>query len=766
MESAEPNETGNWRRLAVWLLIALALIYAFLSGLRTVYEPDLGWQLAAGRWIVQNHHVPSADVFSYTARGREWIYPALSEIILYLTYQAGGYALISWLSAAACVLTVFLLISRRNALATVLAILAVPLIADRTAPRAEMFTTVLFAAFVWLLWRYFQRSRGPLWLLPVLMLLWVNLHLGFVAGIAICVGYVLLEIGELPFLDRRRAALQRLRDAAPWLIAAVLASFLNPWGPKTYLALERQNQVMSTHALWIAEWSPVRLSIASLKRALDWNDPQGALLWLVGICALATVIAIWQRRFGVACWLAAASVLVLRHVRLKGLFASVVVVIGGSVFSEALAWWKERSASLRQPVQLRRSLEGIACALLVLFVVWQSWALVTNRSYLRRTDASLFGSGVSWWYPERAAAFVQSKHLPGNIFNDYGLGGYLIWRLNGYPDYLDGRAIPFPPELFYRAYQLTQEEPDSAEWTREADERGINVLVASIARYDGLTNFPRLLQFCTSRNWTPVYLDEVSAVFLRNRPDNQAMAADLRIDCSQARFEPPVGLDPATRRGRAELFQYYANAGAVLYALHRLPESLTYLDRAQKIFAENSSVFFMRAQVLKALGRLPESERELWRAVQLEPTEFTWAALGQLYVNEGRYADAVGALSQAAQLSSHPPGIYLSLAEVYLYLRDSGSALNAFKQAGKSSPYESGPPELAAEFHAQIAEGEARAWYLRGDGGRALDRQLRAVQLTPNSRDRWLQLAELYTLQNRATDAREAQRRADLASRP
>jgi hypothetical protein len=48
---------------------AIALVYAFLAGLRTVSDPDLGWQLATGRWVAQHHHVFSTDVFSYTACG-------------------------------------------------------------------------------------------------------------------------------------------------------------------------------------------------------------------------------------------------------------------------------------------------------------------------------------------------------------------------------------------------------------------------------------------------------------------------------------------------------------------------------------------------------------------------------------------------------------------------------------------------------------------------------------------------------------------------
>src|ERR1700739_3992148 len=87
--------------ILAWILTGVALIYALLAGLHTLQDFDLGWQLATGRWVLQHHQIFSTDVFSYTARGAPWIYPVLSGILFYLTYLAGGYALLCWMGAAA-----------------------------------------------------------------------------------------------------------------------------------------------------------------------------------------------------------------------------------------------------------------------------------------------------------------------------------------------------------------------------------------------------------------------------------------------------------------------------------------------------------------------------------------------------------------------------------------------------------------------------------------------------------------------------------------
>ena len=236
-------------------------MYALLAGLRTVSDPDLPWQLASGRWIVQHHQIPSTDVFSYTATGAPWIYPAGAELIFYGVYALGGFALLSWLGALICVGTVALLLRRGSVFTAAVAVLALPLIADRTVPRAEMFTVLLFAAYLSLLWENFQTGRARLWWLPVLMLAWVNLHLGFIAGLALIVGFFGLDIAELLFgRARRSAALQRLKRAVPWYAATFAATLVNPWGWKLYDALIRQNRAMAAHAQIIAEWASAHWS--------------------------------------------------------------------------------------------------------------------------------------------------------------------------------------------------------------------------------------------------------------------------------------------------------------------------------------------------------------------------------------------------------------------------------------------------------------------------------------------------------------------------
>src|SRR5271166_3066280 len=285
--SSTAGDSALERRL-FFVLAVIVLTYAFLAGLHTVYDTDLGWQLATGRWVAQHHHIPSVEVFSYTAQGEPWIYPVGAQLVFYAAYLLGGYALISWIGAAAYCGTVALLLRQGSAVSAAIAVLAVPLIAFRTTPRADMFTVVLFAAFLSLLWENYQTGRAPLWLLPLLMAAWVNLHPGFAAGLGLVLAYVVTELLETIVSDaRRRAALQRLRHASGWLVCSALATLVNPWGWGIYRALIRQEQANAQQQYWIEEWSSIPLNWAAVSSSLSLRQTRGAIYALLAIAVVA-----------------------------------------------------------------------------------------------------------------------------------------------------------------------------------------------------------------------------------------------------------------------------------------------------------------------------------------------------------------------------------------------------------------------------------------------------------------------------------------------
>jgi len=750
------------RRLLITLSLVV-LIYGFLAGLRTVTDFDVGWQLATGRWVAQHHQIPSVDVFSYTAQGQPWIYPVGSGLIFYAAYLLGGYALLSWLGAAACTATVALLIRRGSAVSAVLTIFAMPLVAARTTPRADMFTLVLFAALLSLLWQHHQTGRARLWLLPLLIIAWVNLHLGFVAGLALLGAYVVVETLEMLWPERREAAWDRLRRSLPWLLASGAATLVNPWGWGIYRALFRQQEAMATQAGSLLEWggTPLNWTILSASLSLRNPDPFVAVL-LLGSVALP--VALWRRQLGAAGLMAGAAFAAFRHVRFQALFCVVMVIVAGAVLSPVLnaLWNRIANARLKSMLAL-----AATCSFAGLAVV-RSADLVSNREYLD-TNLASFGAGLSWWFPARAADFIERENIPGQIFNSYNEGGYFTARLGTrYLDYIDGRAIPFGTELFDRNAMLLGSPPKSPVWQYEAQRYNINAILVPLARYWGLETFPVLRAFCASEVWRPVYLDEVSAVFVRQTPATEDLIRRLQINCNTA----PVPSSKPKADG-IMAFNHWANAAAVLHELGRDSEAFDATTQALTVSPNSAFVHFLRGMLLENAGRLRDAEENYVFATKREPNAATWSTLAELYHKEGRLPGEVEAWSHAIDLL--PPTMtdmaraklclaLLSLGYADLDAHNPRQALKAFDQATASLARQSASADTS--FLANLAHGRALAWSALGDLKSAVSFEEETLRLSPDRHDDWLYLANLYERQGRLGEAQQARQRAAASRSP
>jgi len=748
-ERSPAASVSSFERRIFLLLAVLALLYAFLAGLRAVSDFDLGWQMATGRWVVQHHHIPSVDVFSYTAQGQPWVYPVGSGLLFYLAYLAGSYGLISWIGALACVLTVGLLLRRGSAVTAAIAILAIPLIAWRTTPRADMFTLVLFAAFLSLLWENYQTGRARLWLLPLLMAAWVNLHPGFVAGLGLVGAYACAELLETLFAESRRAAVQRLRRASGWLVGTGLATLVNPWGWGIYQALMRQQRVMGQHQAWITEWNSVPMSWGAVSSILSPRQTEGTIYLLLAVAVVAAVISLLRAQLGAALWLLGAIYPAVRYVRMGALFACVAAVVGGWVLS------RELSRDWVRSMRARSAVAWAAVLALALLASVRCFDLVTNRHYFRGVDETTFGAGLSWWFPQGATEFIEREKLPGEVFNTYDEGGYFTWRLGAERrDYIDGRALPFGVALLQRSDQLLQDSPDSALWQQETSRYNLNTILLPLGRYDGV-QLVRLQDFCNSKLWRPVYLDEVSAVFVRRTPETEGLIQRFPVDCATA----PLPVRPPTGGG-ADAFNAWANAASVLAALGRNPEALTATEKALSIFPGSAFLHWQRANLLFAMGQLGDSEQEYLAAISIEPSEVTWTALAESYQKRGRMPAAVEAMQHAAQLSANPHLVLVKLGYLYLSLRQPDHAVNAFDEAARRTPWGFKPADNPT-FAFMLAQGRSGAWDALGDLEKATSYQEEAAQLEPDVPAPWRRLAKLYERDGRSQDATRAREHAE-----
>ncbi|HEX8811205.1 MAG TPA: tetratricopeptide repeat protein, partial [Terracidiphilus sp.] len=600
--------------------------------------------------------MPRTELLSYTAYGTPWIYPPFGGALLYLVYAVGGLAALSWVNALACVLVTGIAMGRPRLLTSALAIFAVPSIAFRTVPRAELFTMLFFTAFLALLCQHRREGRAPLWLLPVMMLVWVNAHSGFSAGLALLAAYVALELTEFCFKPRRLGAGLRLKRATPWVALSLVVTTVNPWGVGVYRALLAHNKLADLQGGMVGEWAAMRLTAASLAGALQLRDPNSGYWWLLLFAGIAAATALYRRQFAEALLLVGAAYLSVEHLRFQGLFAVVVIVISGEIFS--------RSPFPFSKLRIRPAFAAAATATLLVatLALVHIADTVTSRSYLADGEFSSFGTGLSWWYPQRAAQFIESNALPAQLFNDYNSGGYLTLRLGlNYRDFADGRGIPFPVDVLMQQAALQQSSPDSDEWAKAADRYGINTIIVSIARVGGLEYVP-LRQYCSSAQWKPVYLDDVSLVLVRNLPRNQQWTERFAIDCANYRIVPPsAGSLPENQlsaRQRVEMYNFYANTASIYYVLGRDNDATGAVAQAEKVFADDPGMPMLAGQLLQANGKLAEAEAQYRDALRIRPTEMGWFLLARALLAQKNYPEAASALQQSADLAVSPTGRY------------------------------------------------------------------------------------------------------------
>jgi hypothetical protein len=190
----QPGAPAGWLRVRLeqlWLAVPILLVlcFGFLLKLRLV---DFWWHLKVGEIIVNTRAIPRADAFSFTANGQLFILQNwLAEIIYYAVYRAGGLPLLVAFNASllvAALLPVYRMCREATdhlRLSVVVAIMPAVLLLYFGSVRTQVFSFVFFSAYYWILSSFRKRRRNLLWALPLMMVLWVNLHCSFVLGLAL-----------------------------------------------------------------------------------------------------------------------------------------------------------------------------------------------------------------------------------------------------------------------------------------------------------------------------------------------------------------------------------------------------------------------------------------------------------------------------------------------------------------------------------------------------------------------------------------------------
>jgi hypothetical protein len=437
----------SWPSLDQLWAIATVTLLALRVQLTPIAPNDFWWHIATGRLIAQSGRVPLTDQFSYSQPGAAYFnQPWLAQLLMYGGYQLGGAALLELLQAVLIGASFGLLyaVCRREGAGprvATLATLAGALVAmDNWQIRPQTYAVPLFIATLAIVTAWRRGRRAPLWALPLIMLVWVNLHGTFTLLLALCGLSWAGVVGERLWRGRRLGARGFAREAddltvrspAPdlrslvsftlWSGAALLATAINPRGVAIwrYVFGLLSNRAVSQ---LVTEWaSPIR----------DLASPM-TIVFFVLLSIFAGVTAWRWRRLTLTDWLLIGPFLLLALQSVRNIlwFGIVVTPIAARLLMT--------ETPRRRPVEvalMNRLIAGLLALLLAATLPW--WKETIG---LPPALGDLLGDQTPVAATERLLALPQR---PQRLFHEMGFGSYLIWAAPEQRIFVDPRIELYP----------------------------------------------------------------------------------------------------------------------------------------------------------------------------------------------------------------------------------------------------------------------------------------------------------------------------------
>jgi len=456
------------------------------------FSSDAIWcHLRTGRWILQNHAIPRTGLFSQLSNSRwidfSWLYDAFCGAVYALLGLRAVPLLLMMFNVALAAVT-FLVAGGRHKFWSAAALSA---LAQFTflyrRPLPNLFSICFLGlALHWIL----EARRGNdfthlLWL-PPLFWLWANLDAQFVLGLVLLSMLLLAEITErtlrLPGIwndDAQRIPLVRL---VAIVAACFVATLITPY------------HIHLIPAALQSAYSPTLFKNFAFMAAMSFRQPEHYVLTLLLFSAC----------------------LGLGRQRLHDIFKILLLTLWA-----ALAFWIQRDswtivlpsiAILGEAIgihgdecvaagQRRGDKECLYVAAgVAILLTFSFFSLPTNQILETRLERVL---------PAKACDYIQDNHLAGPIFNDYGWGGYLMWRLPEYPVSIDERLNLYGDE-FSGAYFEVVMGKRRMETLSSFARAQIILLPVNLSMAKALTTIPVLQQ-----QFREVYRDEVAIVLVR-----------------------------------------------------------------------------------------------------------------------------------------------------------------------------------------------------------------------------------------------------------
>jgi hypothetical protein len=443
--SSQPGP-ASWTRYAfpsvsdlIFLVLLLSLTMGALAP-RLLGDADTGWHIRNGELILSTHSIPRTDPFSSTMQGKTWYaWEWLYDVVIGAVHEWAGLNGVIFVSALIIALTFALMF--RFALArggTMVGTILLTLLAIGAASIHFLARPHLLSWLLTAIWFYVLDSsesdpakKRRLFLLPIIMLLWANVHGGFLMGFLLLGAYLLpnlLYVLRSKDSAERRQTAKRAKELLGVGLLSALLSLVNPYGYMLYIHIY---QYLSNHFLMD--------HINEFQSPNFHGLPQQCFLLL---CLVAVVsMAAWRVR------VALADLLVILFAIASGLYASRNLPTSAILLTMVLAPFMTShsrsndeltsrdvprskvisyfdSFALRMETIERHMRGHLLPVLTVLVGLW-----VCAHAATLGLSAPVAARFSEKKFPVHAVGFIQQRRMSGPVFAPDDWGGYLIYRL-------------------------------------------------------------------------------------------------------------------------------------------------------------------------------------------------------------------------------------------------------------------------------------------------------------------------------------------------
>lgn len=430
-------------RPIIFYIIFFLFTFGFFIA-ANMYDFDLWARLIAGMGFVQSGHVLKQDFLSYTPTHTWYDHEWGSGVIFYLTQHYFSHAGILLLQVI-LMFSIFFFITKivelrgvktttpYNFLFYYFAFIAMSYLMSNPI-RCQMFSFLFFTVFLYILELARKGRTKALWAMPVIMLIWNNLHGGCVSGIGLILIYI---VGE--FLNKKP-----VKQYLTPLALSVLVLPINPWGFVYLKFLLRANTMQRPD---IMEWWGLFCKYNALK-FFKFKIFAAVLILAESYVVIKQVIAknfeFDKTKFLV---LAVTLFIAIEHVKLVP-FA--VISMTCFLYDDFYTVFNSLTKNFFNKIA---NVKDVFIFSLILF-----FALVNINS-------RVFNPILHWGtYPVREIEFLKINNIKGNLLINFGLGSYASYKL--YPNnkiYMDGRyeEVYYDYEMaLFKKFYLVQKNWD------------------------------------------------------------------------------------------------------------------------------------------------------------------------------------------------------------------------------------------------------------------------------------------------------------------